>query len=326
MFDNLMRGPLFDTPADAPAALVPVAPVLAPADDITDLFSKATVLQLQFRRLGTDRKVSMMDIDVRKPAAYSDETETDKALVRATKSILDSPELKAIEKHDGETARFIDANKSGPAFANQGGFHLLALSVKPTIDAWIETRLVERGQLIDDMITAYPERCRQTRNRLGPLARDVKWPTIDDVRAAFGVTVRYMSFGYSDEAAAAEWRREALTECRAALRAGFADVVNHLADRLTPGAEGKPKTFRDSLVLNFDAFVASFEGRNLANDAELAALVNQARALMSGVSAADLRQKDGLRDVVRARVTEIKAAVDGLVMDKPTRRYAAEEE
>lgn len=328
MFENLMSGPLFQPPAAPIEASGGGAVVTWPAeppavDDVADIFTKATVLQLQFRRLGTERKVSVSEIDVR---GNTEESQADKALLKVSKSILESPELKAIERHDGETARFVDARKSGPAFANQGGFHLVALAVKPAIDAWLDQRLAERGRLVDDMIAAFPTREIETRRRLGPLALGVKWPELAEVRAAFGVTVRYMSFGYTDEGAARAWRAEALTECRQALRAGFRDLVDHLAERLTPGADGKPKTFRDSLVSKFDEFVASFEGRNLANDAELAALVTEARTLMAGVSAGDLRGKEGLRSAVKTRIDQIKRDVDGLVMEVPTRRYAADGE
>jgi hypothetical protein len=284
-----------------------------------DVFARAVVLQLQFRRLGTARKVSTDTVEVR---GESESRKTDKDLLGITARILDSPELEAIRKHDGQTERFIDSKKSGPAFANQGGFYLLAIVLQGEIEAWLDTREAERWILIERLLDVFDARVEDTKRRLGPLAATITFPTRDQARAAFGLTRRYMSFGFErDPQAAAEWRSEALGECRQALRAAFADVVAHLADRLEPGPEGKPKTFRDSLIANFNEFVESFNARNLADDGELAELVAKARGVLSGVDATDLRKRDGLRAAVARSMAAIKPAVDALVMDKPTRLY-----
>lgn len=284
-----------------------------------DVFARATVLQLQFRRLGTARKVSTDAVDVR---GETDSRQTDKDLLGLTARILDSPELEAIRKHDGETARFIETRKAGPAFANQGGFHLIPNALKDEIDRWLATRTAERDTLIERFLTVFETRIEETRRRLGPVGGTVTYPTIGEARAAFGVTVRYMSFGFErDPAAAAAWRNEALTECRQALRAAFADVVSHWAERLETGPDGKTKTFRDSMVASMNDFVAGFSARNLADDGELAGLVAQARAIVSGVDASTLRKRDGLRAAVGRSMASIKAAADALLMDRPTRLY-----
>ncbi len=292
-------------------------PVLA-ADNPIDIFTKATVLQLQFRRLGISRKVKTDAIDVKK---QDGDTEADKALVSVTKKILDSPELKAIERHDNETARWVDSQKCGPAFANQGGFHLVALSEKPRIEGYLDRRGEDRAVLVDRFLDLLSLRIDETRQRLGPLARGINYPTRREAEAAFGMTRSFMTFGYTDPEAARQWQDEALSECRATLRAGFAEVVAHLAERLEPGPDGKPKIFKDSLVRNFDEFAASFESRNLANDSDLAALVKEARRIMSGVDATDLRNRGSLRRAVAQSVAQIDKAAAALVTDKPTRFY-----
>lgn len=282
-----------------------------------DIFSRAIVLQLQFRRLGTHRKVKADAIDVRR----DDEGKTDKRLLSITKTILEAPELKAIAQHDGETSRWVDAKKAGPAFANQGGFHLVPNALKAEIDAYLDDRLYERSSLVERFLTVLETRIAETRERLGPLGEGIQYPTRAEASQAFGVTREFMRFGYENQEAAARWQAEALGECRAALRSGFADVVSHLAERLTPDASGKPKVFRDSLVSNFDAFAKEFSVRNLADDTELAELVRRARGILAGVDATDLRKRDSLRRSVARSVAEIDRAAAALVMDKPTRLY-----
>lgn len=323
---GLFSAPLFAAPVDqeAPPVAAPLPEPLPPAADIdtsADIFARAIVLQLQFRRLGTERKVSRDDIEVKGETA---ENMTARRLLRVSKSILEAPELDAIARHDGQTARYIEVRKSGPAFANQGGFHLLALDLKPEIDRWLAARLVEREQLIETFVGVYDERRADTARALGPQADDVVWPTIDQVRAAFGVTTRYMQFGYTSEAEAAAWKREALTECRLALREAFAEVVNGLAEKLEPGKDGKTKAVRAEWREKLDAFITSFSARNLADDGELSTLVVQARELMAGVDREQLKKAGPARDRIKSKLGEIRTALDNMIADVPTRRYDAD--
>jgi hypothetical protein len=299
---------------------VDTMPALA-SDNPIDIFSKATVLQLQFRRLGISRKVKTDAIDVKKTAS---DTDTDKALVSVTKKILDSPELAAIARHDSETARWVDSKKAGPAFANQGGFHLVPLVLKPEIDRYLDAREAERADLVDAFLEVYSLRIEETRARLGSLKWDVQYPERSEAAAAFGMTRSFMTFGYTDPAAAAQWQAEALQECRATLRLGFAEVISRLAERLTPDESGKPKVFRDSLVKNFEEFAEALSKRNLANDTELAALVQEGRRIMSGVDAGDLRNRGSLRRRVAESVAQIDKAAAALVTNRPSRAYGLE--
>lgn len=311
-YESINMGSVYAGDGSDPLDSLPAKP------EALDIFSKAAVLHLQFRRLGTSRKVASEAVDVKRGDADRD---ADKSLLSISKRILEAPELKAIEQHDAATARYIESQKAGPAFANQGGFHLIPLASQPDIIRYLDMRERERADLVESFLTVMDSRIAETRKRLGPLGRNVSYPTRSEAEAAFGVTRSFMTFGYTDPAAAREWQQEALSECRATLRAGFADVVSRLAERLQPGSDGKPKVFRDSLVENFESFVQAFEARNLADDTELGALVAQARRVMSGVDAGELRTRASLRRVVGTAVEAIDKAAAALVTDKPTRYY-----
>jgi hypothetical protein len=317
---NTIDVPPVDILAELPrdGVLPDVPPVVVEGPPV-DIFSKAAVLQLQFRRLGTRRKVNGSAIDIRGEGPGSS---TDRDLVHVTKEILDSPELVAIAQHDGATARYIDVRKSGPAFANQGGFHLVSLALKASIDEWLDTRIAQRESLVERFMVTYETRKAETVARLGPLGAGVEYPSAEKVRAAFGVTRRYMQFGYTDPREARAWQNEALNECRAALRVAFADLVSSLAERLTPGADGTKKIFRDSLVVKFDEFVRDFSARNLADDRELARLVEQARGIMAGVDPGTLRKREGLRNAIGSSMEAIKAQLDPLMVESGQRMYS----
>jgi len=48
---------------------------------------------------------------------------------------------------------------------------------------------------------------------------------------------------------------EAVRLAEQAFASELADLVDHLAERLSPGADGRPKVFRDSAIANFSEFV-----------------------------------------------------------------------
>ncbi len=324
--------PLFAAPASPPAYFTE-APAVAPtvagrAVEQESIFARAVCVQLALSRLGTRRKVNTDAIDTK---------DADADLMHVSAEILKSPELEAIRKHDRETSELLRSRASGPALF-KGGVYLIALQLLENTDATLNARLREREDLVETFLGAYDKRQRETEQKLGTLADRFTWPSLARVRGSFDAKIRYLMLDtpqslkgvsaaiFERERAKAEreWA-EALDECKQVLRSAFADLVGHLADRLAPGEDGKRKIFRNSLVKNFDEFVSTFSARNIADDAQLADLVQRARDVMTGVSADDLRDVDALRRDVAAKMAAIKTEIDPLVTDRPTRQYNEDE-
>ena len=101
----------------------------------------------------------------------------------------------------------------------------------------------------------------------------------------------------------------------------FGRLVGHLCERLEgTDADGSPRVFRDSAVDNLAAFFERFRTLNVRSNAELDDLVEQARRAVRGVSAQDLREGAGLRSLVAGRLSEVRASLDALMVDRPRRR------
>lgn len=288
------------------------------------IFARAVCVQLATSRLGTRRKVDTGDIT----------TDADRDLLHVSADILQSPELTAIKVHDRTMQEFLRNRASGPALF-KGGVHLIALALVEDTDAEITRRLDAREALVTAFLAVYEKQRDATAAKLGGLADRVTWPTLARVRDSFAASIRYLAmdtpqtlkgikaeiFERERVKAEREWG-EAMIECRQVLRAAFADLVEHLAERLAPAESGgKPKVFRDSLIGNFDEFVKTFTARNIADDDQLADLVRQAQTVMRGVSAQDLRDQEALRAAVARSMADIKDAIDPLVAEKPTRAY-----
>jgi hypothetical protein len=292
------------------------------------IFEQAVCLLLEFRRLGTRRKVALGEV--------TRAADLDARLVHVSKDLLDAKELQAIDSHDGETRRFI-LNRCTPSGLKLG-IYVLPLTLFEDCDRYLIVRDKDRARLVEAFVDVYETRKREAMLRLGTLAVESEYPSVAAVRAAFGVRWQYLMFGTPDtlkgisrevwdrEAAkaGAQWA-DALEEGKQILRATFADLVDQLAERLLPADGGKSKRFADSTVEKFEEFCDLFAKRNLAQDTELADLVNRARGVMAGVAPDDLRKQKDLRRTVAARMVEVAAVLDTLVIDRPTRRYSDDE-
>lgn len=295
-----------------------------------DIFERAVCLMLEMRALGTKRKVKTNRVAVKEETA---EAKTDPAMLHVSKDVLVSEKLAEIKRCQGAIRDYLQSMSSGPAIF-KGGVYLLANELLVRVDEELQARRAEREKLIDEFIAEYETVKAAAKQKLGPLYDATDYPPVEAIREAFGFKVAILSFGMpasletisrniferERENAAAQWA-EALDESRAILREEMAGLVNHLVDKL----DGK-KTFRDSLVGNLDDFLGLFNARNIANDSELAAVVERARSVLSGVRAGDLRSSLSTRQRVAGAFTEIKATLDTLMVNAGGRAYNFDEE
>jgi hypothetical protein len=141
---------------------------------------------------------------------------------------------------------------------------------------------------------------------LGELYDEDDYPTVEELRKAFNLRWSWLQLSVPDELPEEVRVREvsklkasfleAQEEIKLALRAGFKDLVSHAIERLTPGPDGKRKVFCESTFTKFNEFFETFNARNLMEDAELEAVVEQAKEIMKGLpSVDDLRSAESRR-------------------------------
>lgn len=285
----------------------------------SNVFDRAVCLAVTFRRLGVRRRLSLSDL---KPGV-----EASPDLVSASKKLFNAPELDAIAQHDGATRRYLESKVSGPALF-KNGVYMLSYQILPEVDDELQTRLKEREDvLVPRLLAKWDSIQEEAKRALGPLYRAEQYPTRDEVARAFSVSTRYFTLGAptqlesiradiferEGDKARAMWA-SVLDESRAVLRAEMGELVSHMVDRLTPDASGKGKRFSASTVENLDAFLSDFAKRDIANDRELQAVVEEARAALQGMSPKRLRESEVSREAVAAKFGEIKTRLDRLVV------------
>ena len=96
-------------------------------------------------------------------------------------------------------------------------------------------------------------------------------------------------------------------------------LVEHLTERLSGQADGKPKVFRDSAVTNLDEFFERFRQLNIRSNEQLDDLVVDAQQIVRGVEPQQLRDNGTLRQQIASQLSGVQSVLDGLLVDRPRR-------
>lgn len=304
----------------------PTPPHLVPIHDPgLDLARKTVCIKVRLSTMGNTRKVSTSQI----------EADADKDLLRVSKHLLDSAELKAIGRFDGEVRRFL----YNICLPFEVGIHLLPVAAIEVVEEKLRHFATQRQELVKAFLAVYPALCHEAAKRLRGLYNPADYPPASDVEREFGFAWQYVSFGVPDQLKgisqevwqqerekAAQRMAEASSEIQQVLRETMAKLVQHMAERLKVGEDGKPVRFKETTVSNLVEFLANFEFRNVTDDAELQGLVNQARTLLQGVEADDLRSTGELRARVQSGMEGLASQLDTMLTKTGGRKFRFDEE
>jgi hypothetical protein len=290
-----------------------------------DLAQKTVCIKVRLQRLGNTRKVSTSQIEV----------DSDKALLRVSKHLIDSAELRQITNFDSEVRRYL----YNTCLPFEVGIHLCPFPLLEQVEARLRTLAEDRQSLVAALLAAYPALCHEAATRLRALYNPQDYPPIEYVRGQFGFTWQYVSFGVPEQLReistriwegerekAAQVMAEAAEEIQQVLRVAMGELVAHMRDRLKDGPEGKPLKFKESTVAKLVEFLGTFEFRNVADDGELQGLVEKARTLLAGVTTDELRTTADVRSRVQQGMAEIATELDTMIVKKPGRKFRFEAE
>ena len=290
-----------------------------------DLAQRTVCVKVRLGRLGNSRKVSNSQVEV----------DTDKSLIRVSKHLLDSKELRVIANFDGEIRRYL----YDTCLPFEAGIHLCPFALLEPMEGKLREFTGERERLVGAFLTAYPGLCQTAAQRLRSLYNPADYPPLEHVAQQFSFTWQYISFGVPDQLReistriwqderekAAQVMAEAGREIQQVLRTAMSELVKHMRDRLKDGPDGKPLRFKETTVSNLVEFLGTFDFRNVTDDEELKALVDKAREMLAGVSADDLRTTAGVRAKVQQGMADLAAELDTMIVTKPARKFRLNEE
>ncbi len=289
---------------------------------MSDLFTKGCLVQLETSAWTARRKVPSKAL-----LHNGDHDDVDPRFVNASKRLVDGKALSNVESIRSEARAWL-YSQSLP-FPLDGAVFVPADQIE-RIDQKLASYRERYNEAVEAFVGDYAALREAAKGQLGSLYSEADYPV--DVRQRFAFSWRFLSLAPASEAQllnpklVAQERekfQQLMTSAAEAavteLRTRFAACVDHVVDRLTPDGD-KPKVFRDSLVGNLRDFLDGFASLNVCDDRELAKLVDRARATIDGVKADDLRQNDGLRDRVASKIADVQAKLDGMLVDRPTRK------
>ena len=285
-----------------------------------DLARKTVFVKLHLGLLGNTRKVSSAQVEV----------DADKNSIHISKSLLDSPELEAIRRLDGEIRRYLYST----CLPFEPGIHLLPIGLIEPADAKLTEFRAKREELVEVFLGAYRRLCAEAAGRLRTLYNPLDYPPLEAVRSQFTCSWQYVSYGVPhqlrevsermfqhEREKAAEGMAEAYTEVRQVLRQAMVELVAHLRDRLTDQPDGTQQRLRESTVQKLREFLETFDFRNVTDDQELKEQVERARNLLSGTTTDAIRNTAELRVRVREGMTEIVQRLETMVSDRVGRKF-----
>jgi ElaB/YqjD/DUF883 family membrane-anchored ribosome-binding protein len=292
-----------------------------------DLFDKAWLLDIERTKFGNRRKVTAAKLE------STVTVDADKALLSMSKKLLQSPEYTALTKLDSDITAYLNARCLPSPF--RAGLRFLPIPLVESTHAALKLFSAGRDKAADAFMWAYDAHVEEASTELRDLYDASNYPSKEAARAAFTMKWSFRQIStpkgmksiapavFEEQAEAVRQQcEEAIQDIRAALRVGMSGLVEHMLDRLQPDEEGKTKTFRDkSLTPKFNTFLETFDIRNITNDESLAKLAAQAREMLAGVSADQIRESDNLRERLVKGMVEIKAELDTMLQDRPVRKF-----
>lgn len=316
---------------------MPSESLLSPGTRIElNVFQRAYGLSVQLGAIGSKRKVNSDSVEV----------DADKALISVSKTLLESPEVLAIKQLLATVRQYLYSQTVRPDIL-RAGVYLLPRVTAEEVDQQLVDYSNQLRDLVDNKLlapleedptkTRYEQIQERDRIRLRSVFNPKDYPSPAKVRESCFIKWDYIEFGVPESLPdaikgrenekAAERVAQAAEQIQQLLRVEMLDLVSHISDRLEPGAGGKPRIFRDTLVTNIKDFLKFFAARNLTDDIELEKLCQQAQALLDGIDPQVLRDRSDLRERVQKGFSDIKAQLDGMVVtEKPRRLISMEEE
>ncbi len=198
------------------------------------------------------------------------------------------------------------------------------------IDEGLQSYKEKLWDKVNEFESMYYSAREEAKIILGDLFNDSDYPI--DIRTKFNFEWRFFTLdlpGKSSILSPEIYEREKqkfiqmMTETRelasTALAEEFGEVVQNLVERLSANGN-KPKALNSSMFNKLHEFLEEFETKNLFDDERLRGLTKQARTVVNGVSAYNLKYNGGLREQIKKQMSNLKTAIDEAIVDIPRRK------
>ena len=304
------------------------------SEESVNIWDRAVCLVVNIGCPGNSKKVGKGEAEVK--STTGDDPSQD--AVRISKELMVSPELDAVRKKHATIRKYL-YDRAVPSMLKVGSY-MVGIGLVPEVQKKLDEFRGELGPLVADYKAAYEQRKAEGIERLGDLGRDSDYLTEAQLNAAFTFEWHWVAFSTPKKLAQISpdffeqqkkeqeqhWK-QATEQMQSIMRAAMKELVDHMVDRLTPGEDGKKKTFHASSVEALSKFLLEFDLKDITNDTQLKAIADQAQALLGTVTnVKSLRNDDDLRNAIRAGMANVQAKLDALVVTAGSRAISLDDE
>lgn len=309
------------------------APLITPDRSIDttsageELRRNCAAVRLHVKSLGSCKTLS--------PGQVNDligETQVDARMLKASKKLLDSnhPTVKLLGRI---RSRILTTWRTMTLPFTEAGVRLMARPQIPEFEQRMGLLQEELAAAVSELETVWPALVEAARERLGDLFNPEDYPA--SLEGLFSVEWSYPEVSvptyllridpdlYQREQCRVTQRFDRAVElAEQAVIGEFANLVNHLTERLSDDRPGERKVFRDSSLENLRDFFAKFRQLPLRGSAEeqLEELITQAQGILGGVRPKDLRNSEALRQQVATHLAQVGESLEAMLVPKPRRR------
>jgi hypothetical protein len=300
-----------------------------------ELKGNVVTLFMHFRKPTTSRKADIEE------GNFED---VDISMLRLSKEIIDSPELKKIESYDSQTYTYVK-RVSMPFLEGMRGFYTLYPSQVEKIHDYLTERSEGRKVLINAFIEEYPRLVLEAKKRLGKMFEPADYPAPEALPDSFGAKWRFVSIDVCPELKDIDekiWREQSIAmkkdwedlwfTLRETLRISLKKMLDHFSETLRGEKDGVPKRFKTTTIEKIQEFLSTFATRDITNDADLESVVEATKALLGSFDPEDIRYSSKDSDDVKQTVVDVRQAVasgfeeissvlDSLLKEKEIRKF-----
>ncbi len=261
--------------------------------------------------------------DRRESKEVANQNYADLGVVSVNKMLLgDCDKLKAINEIRGKIRNHIHYPMTMPW--SDSGLRLLPTAVYFDYNQQMSEAVQEFDTLVDEFIDDYDFAVSRAQAKLGNLFVRDDYPTSEQIRNKFGVSVNYTPLPDAGDFRV-DIGNEASTQLKAEYDKFYSDqlskamgdvwkrmhtALSNMSDKLTD-SNGKKQVFRDTLVSNALSMVDLLTTCNVTGDSQMEAMRQRLESTLRGVTPEGLRDDEFLR-------AETKSKVDDILKSLPT--------
>ena len=262
--------------------------------------------------------------DRRESKEVANQNYADLGVVSVNKMLLgDCDKLKAINELRGKIRNHIHYPMTMPW--SDSGLRLLPTSVYFDYNQQMGEAINAFDALVDEFIDDYDFAVSRAQAKLGNLFVRDDYPTSEQIRSKFGVSVNYTPLPDAGDFRV-DIGNEASTQLKAEYDKFYSDqlskamgdvwkrmhtALTNMSDKLTD-SNGKKQVFRDTLVSNALSMVDLLTTCNVTGDSQMEAMRQRLESTLRGVTPEGLRDDEFLRAETKSKVDDILKSLPSL--------------